>query len=430
MLCLRRSRITGRLKRFILYAIIFLGMIFLFLGTYILKKDYTSFHNKASSELQMTKGSWSFHNITSSDYQQNKGSTPLHRTLSNAIQVSNRSTPLQTKQVSDVQVNNGSVSLQSITSSTFQLREKERLTLQLNVTTTVSPEKDKAVNYTQENINTFTKFLIKNGDICAKKHIDFIVFIQSHVTNVERRRSIRETWLGTKLPPDIIMKSVFILGKPINMTDQVKINNENLIHEDIVQGDFLDSFYNLTLKSILALKWINQNCRKAKFVLKVDDDIFVDIFKVVHKLVPSLKNKARNIVCYVKEENTSPIVRDKGSKWYIPEHIFPQRTHLPRFCTGYFVFMTSDLVPELAYMSESAQYIPVDDVYLFGLLPQTLPNITYTDISRNMTLDDSFALDAFSKGKDVHLIAVGAGKDDYMEMIWREVLLVRRNNIH
>ncbi|KAK3586440.1 hypothetical protein CHS0354_030695 [Potamilus streckersoni] len=389
-----------------------------------------SFRSRASSDFQLEKGSTSLQTTTSSGFQVRKGPTTLQTSTSSGFQVSKASTTLQTTTSSEFQVSNGSISPKSITSRDFQLHKSEPLSSRLNITTTISPYKDTAVNYTQDNINTFTKFLIKNGDICTEKRIDFIVYIQSHWTNVDRRRSIRETWLGGKLPADIIIKSVFILGKPINKTDQVKINNENLVHEDIVQGDFLDTFYNLTLKSILALRWIYQNCRKAKFVLKVDDDIFVDMLKVVHGLVPSLTNKTRNIVCSVKEENTSIIVRDKESKWYLPEHIFHQRTHLPRFCTGYFVLMTSDLVPELAHMSEGAQYIPVDDVYLFGLLPQTLPNITYTDISRNMTLDDSFALDAFSKGKHFDLIAVGASKDDYMEMIWRELLVETLLNVN
>ncbi|KAK3577724.1 hypothetical protein CHS0354_002937 [Potamilus streckersoni] len=312
---------------------------------------------------------------------------------------------------------------------THHQRKQSLISLDI-ATTTIFPDKDKIGIYTRENIKIFTKLLLTNGDICTEKRIDIIIYIQSHWINIERRRSLRETWVGAKSITDIIIKSFFILGKPSNRTDQVKINNENLIHRDIVQGDFIESFQNITLKSIIALEWIYTHCRQAEIVLKADDDIFVDIFKVVNKLLPQLKNKSRNIVCSVKEDNTSPIVRDSGSKWYIPEHIFPKRTHLPRFCTGYFVVMTSDLVPELTHASEGAIYIPVDDVYLFGLLAQTLSNVTYNDISTSMTVYDNVALDVFSKGKDSHLMAGGASKDVHMAKIWMEVLVAQNQEKH
>ncbi|KAL3878785.1 hypothetical protein ACJMK2_031113 [Sinanodonta woodiana] len=297
-----------------------------------------------------------------------------------------------------------------------------------NATTTILPAKDKSVIYIQEHIDRFTKLLITNRDICSEKQIDLIIYIQSHWINVERRRSLRETWIDNNLFTDVIIKHVFILGKPNNKPDQVKINNENLIHKDIIQGDFIESFQNITLKSIVALNWINKNCRQAKFVAKADDDVFVDVFKVVNTLLPSVQNKTRNIVCSVKENNTSPIVRDTKSKWYIPEYIFPNRTHLPRFCIGYFVLLTSDLVPELAHASQGAQYIPVDDVYLFGFLLQSLNQVGYIDIARNMTIDENFALDTFSKGKHSHLLAAHANKDDYIQKMWTEVLFAQNKD--
>ncbi|KAK3577727.1 hypothetical protein CHS0354_002941 [Potamilus streckersoni] len=247
------------------------------------------------------------------------------------------------------------------TSRDLLLHREHILISRDNTTTTILPAKDMSVIYIQENIERFTKLLITNGDICAEKQIDLIIYIQSHWINVERRRSLRETWTDDKLFTDVIIKYVFILGKPINRADQVKINNENLIHRDIVQGDFIETFQNITLKSIIALNWITKNCLQAKFVAKADDDVFVDVFKVVNTLLPSLKNKTRNIVCSVKENNTSPIVRDKGSKWYIPEYIFPKWTHLPRFCTG----------------------------------------------------------------KDSHLLAAHANKDDYIQKMWMEVLFAQ-----
>lgn len=53
---------------------------------------------------------------------------------------------------------------------------------------------------------------------------------------------------------------------------------------DIVQEDFLDTYRNLTYKGIAALKWIDQLCPHARWVLKTDDDIFVNTFNLMRHL--------------------------------------------------------------------------------------------------------------------------------------------------
>lgn len=59
-------------------------------------------------------------------------------------------------------------------------------------------------------------------------------------------------------------KLVFLLGLPAseNHTDvQSKIEEEVKTYGDIIQEDFIDSYNNLTLKSIMMLKWVNNKCK-------------------------------------------------------------------------------------------------------------------------------------------------------------------------
>ena len=44
-----------------------------------------------------------------------------------------------------------------------------------------------------------------------------------------------------------------------------------------MQGHFIDNYFNLTLKTISMMKWISDYCYKVKYVLKVDDDMFVNM---------------------------------------------------------------------------------------------------------------------------------------------------------
>ena len=40
---------------------------------------------------------------------------------------------------------------------------------------------------------------------------------------------------------------------------------------------FQDIYYNLTLKTVMGLKWTSIYCNQAKYIMKTDDDIFVNI---------------------------------------------------------------------------------------------------------------------------------------------------------
>ncbi len=59
------------------------------------------------------------------------------------------------------------------------------------------------------------------------------------------------------------------MGTPAKPESQKVIEEEHKQYGDIIQGDFMEAYKNLTLKGIMALKWISQYCRQAGFTIKV-----------------------------------------------------------------------------------------------------------------------------------------------------------------
>ena len=51
---------------------------------------------------------------------------------------------------------------------------------------------------------------------------------------------------------------------------------------DIVQGGFIDAYSNMTYKNIFGKLWVSEFCPQAKFVIKSDDDMFIDMFALHH----------------------------------------------------------------------------------------------------------------------------------------------------
>ena len=49
------------------------------------------------------------------------------------------------------------------------------------------------------------------------------------------------------------------------------------------QGNFLDTYKNLTYKHMMGYKWLHRHCpNQPKYVVKADDDVFVEIFHLYH----------------------------------------------------------------------------------------------------------------------------------------------------
>lgn len=68
---------------------------------------------------------------------------------------------------------------------------------------------------------------------------------------------------------DVEFKVAFLLGLPNdpksnNSNLQLKIEEEVAKYGDIIQENFIDSYNNLTLKSIMMLKWVTHHCNDSR----------------------------------------------------------------------------------------------------------------------------------------------------------------------
>lgn len=70
------------------------------------------------------------------------------------------------------------------------------------------------------------------------------------------------------------------------------------------------------------MQWINNNCFQVKYIVKVDDDMFVNIFVLIEYFLFQIYKKEKVIMCLLKENRISVIVRNFKSKWNVLEYIF------------------------------------------------------------------------------------------------------------
>jgi beta-1,3-galactosyltransferase 1 len=93
---------------------------------------------------------------------------------------------------------------------------------------------------------------------------------------------VRPEMNATRADLKFNVKVVFLLGKPDPAEEslQQRIFNESLQFGDIIQEDFVDSYNNLTLKSIFMLKWVTNNCLDKGITLASSVQCLVYVFSV------------------------------------------------------------------------------------------------------------------------------------------------------
>ena len=220
-------------------------------------------------------------------------------------------------QINNIEPNeNGNVNL------VIQLNMKDLMKL-LNKMSDPDSDKGEETDHFMPGNITIT---MHNPKLCQEKKLDWVVYVHSSPGNKDKRKNLRNTWGNTNLFKYKKFKIVFLVGMQTDASIQKDIEAEFREHGDIVQGNFIDHYRNLTLKGIMGLEWVSAYCNNAPYVIKADDDAFLNIFEL-RKLIDTAKNKDKMIVCPLWKSNSMPILRDpaKCMKWCVKYNEFPGR---------------------------------------------------------------------------------------------------------
>ncbi|XP_047347602.1 beta-1,3-galactosyltransferase 5-like isoform X1 [Vespa velutina] len=224
------------------------------------------------------------------------------------------------------------------------------------------------------------KFTI-NHDPCNKTQPLLLLLIHSAPGNFPKRNIVRETW-GQK-SSDLIL--LFFVG--LSDEYQEELEEENKKYNDIIQGNFLDAYRNMTYKHVMALKWATYHCPSAKYILKLDDDVFVHMPAMLDFLTHDLSplGARRLILCDLK--SMAVVKRSWRSKWRVSPLEYPDRIY-PAYCAGWAILYSPDIVFILYREAQKEPYFWIDDVHITGILAKKL-NITQSSLdSLVLTLEN------------------------------------------
>jgi len=228
-------------------------------------------------------------------------------------------------------------------------------------------------------------YVINSPNVCAgNQDIYIIAYVHTAPDHYKRRIVIRQTW-GDASYYDVGIRVVFVMGRTAGANNtgdpdvQRALEFEAAQYGDIVQEDFLDTYRNLTYKGVAALRWVSRYCSRARYVLKTDDDIFVNSFNLLRHLrrldhvgvtvapgTPAVAPRGL-LLCLVWY--SMKVLRE--GKWKVSKAEWPEDSY-PTYCSGSAFIMTTDVAVAMHRISYDVPFFWVDDFYITGLLPLKL----------------------------------------------------------
>lgn len=275
--------------------------------------------------------------------------------------------------------------------------------LYLNSTSTLDNSNSSLLSYLKRQILEFSNespsrinpheyaYLINpEFGVCTRENqgenLTLLAFVLSSRNHFRHRELIRQTWSNRMLFPQ--MRVVFLLGSDLTSSDsqlEAQIRKENKKYGDLVQESFMDSYYNLTLKTVMGIKWVASYCSNVKYALKVDDDVIVNPYS----LLPYLKNLTdqSSLQCFYHVNAT--IHRGNKSKFYVSYEELAAE-HYEKYCDGPAYVFPGRLASSLFHTAQNTKHFKFEDVFFGQLAAKLKLKFTglFSNYSREPNLND------------------------------------------
>lgn len=166
---------------------------------------------------------------------------------------------------------------------------------------------------------------------------------------------------------------IYAVGRSNNDGIQKMLESEHRSYGDLLQFNYIDAYYNITIKSTGILHWFSQRgCQSVTpYVFIVDDDVLINIPSLLKMISTRSLNSNTMYGLYLNDIEPHP-----SGKWAVSLADYPHRTY-PAFITGastlYPTALISRLVERIFQLVERQQPIFfLDDVLIAGIIAEEL----------------------------------------------------------
>lgn len=197
----------------------------------------------------------------------------------------------------------------------------------------------------------------------------FVMIIHSATYKKDVRMEIRETWARA----DCRALVYFALGAVSSPEAQEELEREDAEHNDIIQGNFLDVYKNVTYKHTMLLKWFLENTHGVNYLIKADDDIYPNFPNIAEYISRNATEKGFLMGPFRQSEKVN-----REGKYAVATEEWTDEW-VPPYLIGHFVIYSKDTVKAIHEEEKSSKFFWQDDVFLLGFVRIQL-DIKLTDV--------------------------------------------------
>lgn len=169
--------------------------------------------------------------------------------------------------------------------------------------------------------------------VCQRAKPYLITMVISAPANQRARQAIRDTWGGEVEVRGLRVMTLFVVGVASDPGLTKLLIEEAKERGDLIQGRFVDTYSNLTLKTLSMLGWARRFCPQVHFMAKVDDDVLFNPSALLHYLNKSRKPYEQGDLYLGRVHLQVAPDRDPDSKHYLSSGAYPSSV-FPDYCSG------------------------------------------------------------------------------------------------
>ena len=183
----------------------------------------------------------------------------------------------------------------------------------------------------------------------------------------------------------------------------------------------MDTYVNLTIKTIVSLNWVF-NVYNTDIFLKIDDDALLsvtDVHGTVSRYVQHPTGCHGNSIlgdCI----SDKFVRRNLQHKWGVSRKVYSPPTY-PRYCLGLSYALTRSAISLLLNQTHNTPLIHMEDISV-GLLAQKAGNIKLIDIPK-WRVDWNLVNNILTEYRKYHVIHTGQGQIDKVEELWKKYFI-------
>ncbi|KAJ7365035.1 hypothetical protein OS493_007676 [Desmophyllum pertusum] len=217
--------------------------------------------------------------------------------------------------------------------------------------------------YTESTWNFEHKTTLITNRTCVQYYF-LLILVSSAPANLHRRDHIRKTWaFESAFKPR--WTTFFLVAQTPLQTESNSLLKEDEVYGDLVRADYFDHYWNQTLKIQMGFEWATRYC-KFSFLLKVDDDVFVNSAGLLSFLSKPTTPKEN---LYTGERRINPPA-DRARKWKVTIDEYKEKRY-PDFCPGFGFVLSHDVVVKFLKAFSIVPFFRLDDVYVGMLANKT-----------------------------------------------------------